>query len=83
MTTIAEHWRLLSDIASVKVCTLITGARCIYTLTFSALVMQRLQVKMIRGQNANEMSIEGERERAHFRGPGHVNIPSEALTRVS
>ena len=63
MTTIAEHWRLLRDnLASVKVCTLITGAWCIYTLTFSALVMQRLQVKMIRGQNANEMSIEGERE---------------------
>ena len=52
-----------------------------WLVTFSALVMQRLQVKMIRGLNANEMSIEG--ERAHFGGPGLVNIPSEALTRVS
>ena len=69
--TMAEHWRLLRDnVASIKVWTLITGAWCRYLqhwlLTCSALVMQRLQVKMIRGQNANEMSIEGDRREGTF-----------------
>ena len=79
----AEHWRLLRDNgASVKD----LHNRCLvylhWLLTCSALVMQRLQVKMIRGQNANKMSIEGE-ERGHIFEDPDLSISRPKLLPVN
>ena len=48
----AEHWRLLRDnVASVKVCTLITGAWCIYTGLTLAIDMFSFSYAEIAGKD--------------------------------